>query len=443
MRRLALLLPALALLVLSLAGAVPASAQNPAERSRIDVFEVGGVLDTSQFGALKRAVAAAPGRGTGVLLLQLDSFGGLGVDPAEVVATMRTAPVPIAVWVGPRDATAAGTAALLVGGADVVAVSRQATIGPLVPAELGRGRNQAEETAVAAASGLPTAAVLGTLDGTAAGSAGLADYEAESLPDAVQRLDGRQADGRTLSVGDAYDLTFLSRSLPDRVRHGLANPSLAYLLLLGAACALAFEWFQPGFGVAGIAGIVLALLAVYALIVLPTNWLAAAALVAGLVVFTLDTAMGGLGAATVAATLLTGAGSWWLFASPSELLRLNPWLAVLGTLWCLVYWVVVLTVNLKARRTAPEGTEALVGSRGIVRSTLNPGGIVVIEGAMWRATLAEGEGLLPTGQRISVAGVVDGILQVTPDDPSAVRAPRRGGLRRAGGRRPAAPAAKE
>jgi membrane-bound serine protease (ClpP class) len=439
MRRPAALLcsvPTLCLVLLSLLGAAPAAAQSPQgpqDRPVVDVIEISGVLDGSQLGALADAVAEAPGRQVDVLLVQLDSFGGLGVDPAEVLATVRRAPVPVAVWVGGAaiEPRAEGAAALVVAGADVVATRRQASIGRALPAELGRGRDAAAERRVVGGSGLPAAAVEGRLDGPGAIAAGLADYEAESVLDTISRLDGRSADGRTLSIGDSYRLTFLNRSLVDRVAHGLANPTLAYLLVLGAGCAVAFEWLQPGFGVAGVAGLVVAALAVYALVVLPTNWLALGALVLGLVVFSVDTAVGGLGLGTLSATALTTAGSWWLFSSPSPLLRVDGRLAVVGVLWCLVYWVGVLTVTLKARRTAPEGTEALVGSRGVVRSMLNPGGIVVIEGAMWRARLAGGDGLLPTGQRVSVTAVADGILQVVPEDPGALRPAKRGRLRRA------------
>ncbi|HZD70822.1 MAG TPA: NfeD family protein, partial [Actinomycetes bacterium] len=177
------------------------------------------------------------------------------------------------------------------------------------------------------------------------------------------------------------------------------------------------------------------LLAVYSLVVLPTNWLALAVLVAGTVAFTADTARGGLGAVTVLATALTGVGSWWLFSSPSFLLRVDGRLAVLGTLWSACWFVVILTMLLRSQRQAPMGTQALVGARGVVRSVLNPGGIVVVEGAMWRAQLAGG-GLLPTGQRVHVDAVENGVLQVSAEDPSAVR-PARRRLRPA---RPAPPA---
>jgi membrane-bound serine protease (ClpP class) len=185
-----------------------------------------------------------------------------------------------------------------------------------------------------------------------------------------------------------------------------------------------------------------ALLAAWSLAVLPTNWLALAALLAGQALFCVDAAVGGLGLGTAGAAALTAAGSWWLFSSPSPLLRVDGRLAALGVAWSLAWFVVVLTVVLRSQRQAPMGTEALVGSRGVVRSILNPGGIVVVDGAMWRARLAGGDGSLGTGQRVTVDAVVDGILQVTPDDPAAVRPARRRGRRPQADRR-AAPARRE
>jgi membrane-bound serine protease (ClpP class) len=176
----------------------------------------------------------------------------------------------------------------------------------------------------------------------------------------------------------------------------------------------------------------MALLAVYALAVLPTNWLALAVLVAGFGVFTLDTAVGGLGLGTATATALTAAGSWWLFSSPNSLLRVDGRLAAAGVAWSVLYFVVILTVVLRSQRQLPAGTEALAGAGGVVRSMLNPGGIVVVEGAMWRAVL-DGGGALPTGQRVKVDAVRDGILQVTAEDPAAVRPGKPGRVRRAAG----------
>jgi membrane-bound serine protease (ClpP class) len=417
-----------ALAALLLAGLAPGTAGAAQGAPRVEVFEASGVIDPSLLGALDRDLAGAQRRGAAVFLIQLDSFGSLGVHPADLVRTVESAPVPVAVWVGPRGARAAGAATFLLAGADVVAVSRDARVGPALPAELGRGRQPQAEARLVAAAGLPARVVGAGVDGTEAEALRLADYQAESLPDAVSRLDGRRVDGgRALEVS-SFQVRFLSRSLLDRVRHGLANPSLAYLLLLAAAACLSFEWFQPGFGVAGACGLAVALLAAYALAVLPTNWLALGVLLAGFGLYSLDAAVGGLGLGTAAAAALTAAGSWWLFSSPSPLLRLDGRLAVAGVAWSALWFVVILTVLLRSQRQLPMASEALVGARGVVRSMLNPGGIVTVEGAMWRADLVGG-GSLATGQRVTVEAVRDGVLQVAAADPAAVRPARRRGRR--------------
>ena len=92
-------------------GLLPARAQEGGPV--VEVFEASGVLDASVLGALRRDLEGAERRGARVFLIQLSSFGGLGVDPAEVQATVADAGVPVAVWVGPRSADAAGAAAFL------------------------------------------------------------------------------------------------------------------------------------------------------------------------------------------------------------------------------------------------------------------------------------------------------------------------------------------
>jgi membrane-bound serine protease (ClpP class) len=124
MRRSFSMLLLIALGVLMLGGVAPAGAGAAQSAPRVEVFEASGVIDASVLGALRRDLAGAERRGAAVLLIQLDSFGSLGVDPADLVGTVEAARVPVAVWVGPRSARAAGAATFLLAGADVVAVSR-------------------------------------------------------------------------------------------------------------------------------------------------------------------------------------------------------------------------------------------------------------------------------------------------------------------------------
>src|SRR5574341_1659485 len=159
MQRLLMMLGLLGLAWLGLGGAATAApaaaAQGDDQVPSVQVLEVGGVLDASLLGSLRGAVEKAERERADVLLLQLDGFGGLGVDPADVRRVVAEAKVPIAVWVGPRKATAQGAATLLVAEADVVGVSRDAVIGPALPAELGRHAGDPEGERVVRAAGLP------------------------------------------------------------------------------------------------------------------------------------------------------------------------------------------------------------------------------------------------------------------------------------------------
>src|SRR6266536_2920010 len=158
----------------------PAQAQGVPGGPTVEVFTLSGVLDRSLLGDLRGAVAGAERRGARALLIQLDSFGGLGTDPAEVQRVIADAKVPVGIWVGPRAAQAAGASLFLLAKADVVSSSRQARIGPALPAELGRGRDADAEASLFASSGLPAEVEHGTVDGARAQSLRLTAYQAES-----------------------------------------------------------------------------------------------------------------------------------------------------------------------------------------------------------------------------------------------------------------------
>jgi membrane-bound serine protease (ClpP class) len=149
---------------------------------------------------------------------------------------------------------------------------------------------------------------------------------------------------------------------------------------------LLFEVFQPGFGVAGLAGVITTVIAIVGAFILPVRWWAVALVVLGLLLYALDTALAGFGPVTALATAAFAAGSWWFYAAPT--LQLSGWLVASTTFTALIFFVLVLTTVLRAQ-AGPEGTDVseLIGRSGVVRSMLNPEGHVYIDGALWRARL--------------------------------------------------------
>ncbi|HWB70576.1 MAG TPA: NfeD family protein, partial [Egibacteraceae bacterium] len=237
----------------------------------------------------------------------------------------------------------------------------------------------------------------------------IADVVAATLPDVLAQLDGRLVSiaggSRRLHVDeDDASIRFHNLGLLRRVLHTVANPTLAYLLVVGGALALLFEAFQPGFGVAGATGAVLAALGLYGLSVLAVNWTAFGLVVAGLVLLAADLALGRLGALTAGGALALTVGSALLF-DRSGLLRVSPWLVAAVVAGCLVFVVVVMTTVLRAQAGPPAAdAEALVGKVGVVRSVLNPQGHVFVAGALWRARAPDAVTPVRTGTRVRVVG---------------------------------------
>jgi membrane-bound serine protease (ClpP class) len=252
----------------------------------------------------------------------------------------------------------------------------------------------------------------------------VADFVAASLPDVLASLDGREVEVAgetvTLTVDQATaNVRFNNLGLVRRILHTVANPTLAYLLLIAGALALMFEVFQPGFGVAGVSGIVLIGLALYGVSVLPVNWLALGLVVLGLLLLGVDLAIAGLGALTAGGAIALGVGSFLLFTS--DVLRVSPWVIVPVVAFTVVFFVVIMTSVLRAQSSqAMLGAEGMQGKIGVVRSMLNPEGHIFVNGALWRARAPEGAGKVSTGTKVRVLGVNDRLtLDVEIVDESA------------------------
>ena len=435
-----------------LSGVAPAQPAGPL----VDVIEVEGIIDQTIADYLTERVDRAAVDGAEVVVISLDTPGGLGISMEEIITTLTTSEVPVAVWVGPSGAQAASAGMYIAYASHVLAMAPATTIGAATPVDLGgadlddKVRNASEARLVALAQlrgrdvqfardavrdgavvaigevaelpeGAEVPAGIDPDDVTVVSAAGLedrpvADFVATGLPDVLTALDGREvevatADGttatRTLSIDQASaNVRFNNLGLVRRVLHTVANPTLAYLLLITGALALLFEVFQPGFGVAGVTGIILIGLALYGVSVLPVNWLALGLIVVGLVLLAIDLAVAGLGALTAGGTIALAVGSFLLFSS--DVLRVSPWVIVPVVLFNLLFFVVIMTTVLRAQSSAVMlGAEGMQGQVGVVRSMMNPEGHIFVNGALWRARAPESLGKIKTGTKVRVLGVND------------------------------------
>ncbi len=389
-------------LALLLALPFPAHAQAQAAPT-VTIVQISGAFDSAYAGFLRGEIHRAERQHDLAVVIRLDSSGTVKADADALVAAVRDSAVPVATWVGPSGAHVGGAATLVWQAGDIRLVASGAEVRPSVPVNVGGPRDSAG----------PVLRANALLDQH------LADGTAGTLVEAVRSLDGRVVNGRALDVDPALvDIRFARPGPVVAVRHALAtNPTLVYLLLLTGIGAIVFEAFQPGFGPAGYAGALLVLLAAYGLAALPTNPVGLALALAGVGGMALDVRRDELRLPTWLGGVLLAAGSWWLVHTHGPALRPALWAIVTGVLGSLVFYGIVMTIVLRALRgQSGQIGRALVGRSGEVRSTLNPQGHVLVEGALWRAQALEWDGPVAAGTPVRVTGVDETalVLEVEP-----------------------------
>ncbi len=391
----------------------------------------GGFLDPPVAAQIADVIDVAEAGDAELIVLQYSARGGVSLDLDDLLARMDAATVPIAVLIGPLGvgAEAVGAGGMVWAAADVRAISSDATVGPLSPVDLTdldatypeaeRVRELLEDAGAdpALADRLLTEAV----DAETLADAGAVTLTAQDLEPLLVELDGvtltAGGEERTLRIRACeLEVRFHSLGLIRRLLHAATTGPFIYLLVVTGLGALLFEVFQPGFGVAGLAGLVTAGIGVFGLTVLPVTWWAVALVVLGLLLYAIDTAIAGFGPLTLAATVAFVWGSLRFYAAAS--LALNGWLVAATTIVAVVFFVFVMTSILRAQ-AGPEGValDDLVGRPGIVRSVLNPEGHVYIDGALWRARWTGDTKRAKVGTPVRVHGVEGAVVLVEPFDP--------------------------
>lgn len=405
-----------------------------ASETFVEVLPFDGFVDPSVTAQIRDVLQRAADGGADLVVLQVDSGGGVSAEVAELVGLIEDSAVPVVVHVGPLGTRprAAGAAGLLWLAADVRAASADATVGPISPADFAVGETGSDERLtrsllerMGADADLAEELLEGEVGVDRLDEAGALTLPAQGLEPLLVDLDGHvvgtATGGQRLElVAGAMEVRFHSLGLLRRLLHAATTSPFIYLLLVVGLGMLLFELFQPGFGVAGLAGLVTVGIGAFGLWVLPVVWWGLALVVLGLLLYALDTAVAGFGPITLAATAVFVVGSLNFYAA--DALALPLWLVIATALAALIFFVFVMTVVLRAQ-AGPEGVavDDLVGKLGTVRSVLNPEGHVYIDGALWRARWTGSARRAKVGTPVRVHDVDGPVVLVEPFDPEAVR----------------------
>ena len=412
---------------LCLAGlwSVPASAEIP-------VVDLVGVVHAVSAGHVSEAIDAADAAGAPLLILRLDTPGGLDTSMRQIIDKMLNCHTPIAVFVGPSGARAASAGFLITIVADVAAMAPGTNIGAAHPVS-GMGgpmdevmskkvtsdaaayiRSKAERRGRNAALAEQAVTESKSFTEKEALDAHLIDLVVQDVDELVAVLDGREVtrfDGSrvTLSLKGERTRT-VQLNWRQEILSAIARPEVLFLLLLGALAGLGTEISHPGAIFPGVLGVVCLVLFLFASQIIPINAAGVLLILIAIGLFIAEVKVASYGLLTVGGIVAMVLGAMMLVDAPIPEMRLSLTF-LLPVAVAMAAWTVALVrlVVRSQRRTATTGASGLLGQTGVAQTSFEGEGWVKLQGELWRAS-CETKDVQP-GDKVRVVAV-DGLAVI-------------------------------
>ena len=420
-----------------------------AQERHVLVAEVDGMINPVTQRFIARAIEKAEEDGAELIVIELDTPGGLLSSTRKIVEDLLGAQVPTAVYVFPPGARAASAGTFITAAANFAVMAPATNIGAASPVgSQGQDLNETlaakvvEDTAalmrtIAKERGRNSEALEDTVlsatayDAQQAVELNVVDFIAQGLSDLLGRVDGTTVDtaaGPITLDTDGLVVREINMTLIEKFLFFLAGPNISFLLLSLGGLGLVLELFNPGALVPGIAGVICLFLAFVSLGNLPVNWAGAGLILLAAALFTAEMFVAGFGVLGIGAIVSFILGGLLLFSnfgtpSPTEAsVRVNPYVlgSIAGALTLSGIWF-FRTIVASRRETKMVGSEPspLVGGVGVVTSDVDPTGTVMIETEVWTA-VSEDDSFIKTGDKVRVTEVNGAVLIVVPaEDPGA------------------------
>ncbi len=366
------------------------------------------------------------------ILLNLSTPGGLAGSAAEMVEAIRASPAPVIVFVREPGTHVSGQGMRLLEAGDVRAVQPETVLTPALPVmRTGRGKQTGENALLLrqladdlarrgrTASGLvemfQTGGVVTSEQALRSGLSDASESTEDRLLAAVDGMTIRRSNGSTavLRVRNA-EVVVVPMTAREHMMRALMNPDLTVLLLGLGGLLIYLEVNTPGGVVPGAAGVLLVLLAVYALLHLPLRWEALLLLAGAGVLLLLEAHFErGMVLAVIAMGMLV-VGLRLLVNGPIPELEVNWGTAVGAGVGFGGVTAGLLLLGLRARRAKVRtGSDAMLGWLAVAHTTLAPEGQVLVRGELWRARLTTNDGTVAAGDHVKVLRADGLTLEVT------------------------------
>jgi membrane-bound serine protease (ClpP class) len=422
---------------LSASGLSPQKAIS-SEQPTIYIIQVDGTVTAGTASHIIRGIKAAEHDGAQAVVITLDTPGGLVSATLDIIEAVSASKLPVITFVNPRGAIAASAGTYILMSGNLAAMSPGTTCGAAMPIKVSStGRTNAvdQKTINFMAEHMKSLANLRgrpsdlaerfvkenlSLNNRDALVQGVVDYEAETLEELLQKVDGKTvqtSDGQhTLHIAGART-EILGMNINERLVHVISNPMLAMLLVMIGIYGLIIAITAPGFFLPEILGSISLILGLYGMGLFEVNLTAGLLIVLGvglLVAEAFSPALGILGVGGIASIVLG-----ILFFPVEPLLPMTWWASFramaigIGVVGAGLLAVIVRGIwRLRRLRPNHEKME-LIGQVGLVMRSLDPLGLVRVQGEIWQAQSPD-EQKIDKGTKVRILKKVGLVLVVEP-----------------------------
>ena len=437
--------------VLTLIGA---SGGVAAERRAV-VLEINGAIGPAIADYVAGAISEAKPDDTGLIVLRMNTPGGLDTSMRKIIRAILSSPVPVATYVAPGGARAASAGTYIAYASAIAAMAPGTNIGAATPVQIGSTslfpsekpkdksdnsdkQNKTPEPADTETRKIVNDAIayirsLAELNGrnvdwaeTAVRSAAsltasealklhVIDVVANDVPDLLRQIDGRAVTvtGKQVKLETAgLRIVDIAPSWRTQFLAVITDPNVAFMLMLVGIYGLILEVTTPGTLVPGTVGAIALLIALYALNLLPINYAGAGLVLLGIGLMVAEVHIGAFGVIGIAGVISFGIGAFMMFNSGIPGFELSLAVVIAATAVTAVLFLLVLAMLLRSRkRPVVTGKEALLGAEGEALGWEQDEGRVRVQGEVWRARSTRP---LAPGSRIKVVNREGLVLFVEP-----------------------------
>ena len=396
-----------------------------AQTKIIHKITIDGIINPIATEYILESIEKAEKVGAELLIIEMDTPGGLMVSMHDIVKGILGADVPVAVYVSPSGSRAGSAGVFITIAAHIAAMAPGTNIGSAHPVNMGGAQDtsqvMAEKIVNDAVAHIRSVAEKRGRNAVWAESAiresanitekealklNVVDYVVPTVDSLLIAVNGREVEVlsgyRVLDTENAriesYEMNWRQRALDI-----LSDPNILYILFLIGITGISLELYNPGSILPGVVGGICIILFLYSVQTIPINIAGLLLILFSAILFLLEIKIPSYGLLTIGGVISLVLGSLMLVDSPLPFLQIS-WKVILGaTITMTVFFIIAISFALRAHRKKPStGKEGLVGEEGLTIDDLNPTGQIEIHGEIWKAV---SDRRIKKGQRVIVEEV--------------------------------------